>query len=154
LHLCDDYQQFGPLDNCSAFAYENYMKELKSKGRKNEKPLEQLTNRYSEIYTQHPHYTFSDTDTSVILSKPHRNGPLISSNNSKIQYKKLNINKININTNISQDSYILIESGEVVRCLNIVKNVDNSISVIGNFFKKKNKYFIVILLIHHYLIYL
>jgi len=54
LHLCDDYQYFGPLDNCSAFVFENYMKYLKSKVRKNEKPLEQLINRYSEIYTQHP----------------------------------------------------------------------------------------------------
>ncbi|CAI6376196.1 unnamed protein product [Macrosiphum euphorbiae] len=57
LHLCDDYQHFGPLDNCSAFVFENYMKNLKSKVRKNEKPLEQLINRYSEIYIQHPHNT-------------------------------------------------------------------------------------------------
>lgn len=50
LHLTDDYQLYGPLDNCSAFPFENFMKELKSKVRKHEKPLEQLINRYSEIY--------------------------------------------------------------------------------------------------------
>lgn len=30
LHLCDDYEQYGPLDNCSSFLFENYLKELKS----------------------------------------------------------------------------------------------------------------------------
>jgi len=34
LHLCDDYHNFGPLDNCSAFAFENYMKNLKSSQQK------------------------------------------------------------------------------------------------------------------------
>lgn len=37
IHLCDVYKQFGPLDNCCAFKFENYMKELKSLIRKNEK---------------------------------------------------------------------------------------------------------------------
>jgi len=36
LHLCDDYDQFGPLDQCSAFIFENHMKELKSFIRKPE----------------------------------------------------------------------------------------------------------------------
>jgi hypothetical protein len=30
LHICDDYELYGPLDNCSTFNFENYMKELKS----------------------------------------------------------------------------------------------------------------------------
>jgi len=29
LHLIDDYKQFGPLDNCSCFPYENFMQLLK-----------------------------------------------------------------------------------------------------------------------------
>lgn len=36
LHLSDDYHIFGPLDNSSAFAFENYMKELKTKVRKHD----------------------------------------------------------------------------------------------------------------------
>jgi len=45
LHLSDDYNYYGPLDNSSAFAFENYMKELKSNVRKHDKPLVQLINR-------------------------------------------------------------------------------------------------------------
>jgi len=26
LHLVDDYDRFGPLDNCSTFSFENYVK--------------------------------------------------------------------------------------------------------------------------------
>lgn len=38
-HLCDDYEQFGPLDNCSSFMFVNYMKKLKSLLQKNKKLL-------------------------------------------------------------------------------------------------------------------
>lgn len=42
LHLCEDYELHGPLDNCSAFVFENYMKELKSLIRKHNKLLQQV----------------------------------------------------------------------------------------------------------------
>jgi len=29
LHLCDDYKNYGPLDNCSCFPFENFMQVLK-----------------------------------------------------------------------------------------------------------------------------
>jgi len=47
-HLTDDYIQYGPLDCCSAFPFENYMKSLKSMLRKREKPLQQVIKRYEE----------------------------------------------------------------------------------------------------------
>jgi hypothetical protein len=48
LHLVDDYDRFGSLDNCSTFSFENYMKVLKSMIRKPDKPLEQVIIRYNE----------------------------------------------------------------------------------------------------------
>lgn len=48
LHLVDDYHLHGPLDNCSAFTFENYMKELKGMLRKHETPLHQTVRRYEE----------------------------------------------------------------------------------------------------------
>lgn len=48
LHLVDNYTRHGPLDNCSVFLFENYMKELKKMVRKNEKPLQQVVKRYKE----------------------------------------------------------------------------------------------------------
>lgn len=52
LHLCDEYDLFGPLDYCSAFGFENYMIEIKSNLRNNEKVLQQIVNRYYEKYEQ------------------------------------------------------------------------------------------------------
>ncbi|KAF0705638.1 Uncharacterized protein FWK35_00038752, partial [Aphis craccivora] len=49
LHLADDYDKFGNLDNCSAFPFENYMKTLKKMIRKHEKPLQQVVRRYEEL---------------------------------------------------------------------------------------------------------
>lgn len=49
LHLADDYSYYGPLDNCSCFPFENYMKVLKKMLRKHDKPLQQIIKRYEEI---------------------------------------------------------------------------------------------------------
>lgn len=46
--LVDDYHLHGSLDNCSAFTFENYMKELKEMLRKHETPLQQIVGRYEE----------------------------------------------------------------------------------------------------------
>lgn len=48
LHLIDDYKRFGPLDNISCFPFENFMKILKKKVKKHEKPLQQVVKRYHE----------------------------------------------------------------------------------------------------------
>lgn len=39
LHLFEDYNNFGQLDNCSAFQLENFMKVLKNKVRKHKNSL-------------------------------------------------------------------------------------------------------------------
>lgn len=41
LHLADDYSNYGPLDNCSCFPFENYMKVLK-------KCFENMINHYNK----------------------------------------------------------------------------------------------------------
>lgn len=48
LHLANDVQSFGSLDNISCFKYENYMQQIKRKLHKCGKPLQELSNRVSE----------------------------------------------------------------------------------------------------------
>jgi len=48
LHLTEDYKRYGPLDNCSTFPFENYMKNLKRMLRKHDKLLQQVVKRYEE----------------------------------------------------------------------------------------------------------
>jgi len=135
LHLSDDYEHYGPLDNSSAFVFENFMKELKSKVRKHDKPLEQIINRYTEVYNKIP-TSIPQNPKPYITSKPHTNGPLIN-NIVGIQFQKLQIGHIKLNIAIDKESYFLTKSREVVKCLNIVQN-QNHIILIGRIFEKKN----------------
>lgn len=48
IHIHDDVNKFGPLDNFSAWPFENFMHGLKNMVRKAEKPLCQLYNRLTE----------------------------------------------------------------------------------------------------------
>ncbi|CAI6357848.1 unnamed protein product [Macrosiphum euphorbiae] len=139
-HLCDDFKYYGPLDNCSAFPFENYMKELKSKIRKHEKPLEQVINRYSEIYSQKSFIgSFKNTTNHPILLLPHNNGPLINNVNG-CQYKKMILKNITINTKFDKDSYVLTTDGEVFKCLNIVQQ-NNETVLIGKHFTTKKLFY-------------
>jgi len=135
LHICEDYKYFGPLDNCSAFIFENYMKELKSKIRKHEKPLQQLTNRYMEIYNQEHFNSSNDLPQQTILSKPHNSGPLIGDIKG-LQYKKITLNQIKLNIKTNIESYILTKNGDVVKIFNIVQCNNKKILLIGKKFEK------------------
>ncbi|KAL4084345.1 hypothetical protein QTP88_028168 [Uroleucon formosanum] len=75
LHICDDYRRFGPLDLCSCFPFENFMKTLKYMLRKNEKPLEQVNKRHEEKCKNEVFKT--DFLQDVILSNKHCNGPSV-----------------------------------------------------------------------------
>ena len=83
LHLCDDYELYGPLHNYSAFIFENYMKELKSFVKKHEKPLQQVMNRYNEkCYANTLNINNSSMNNQKFIQKPelkhmHANGPLV-----------------------------------------------------------------------------
>ena len=50
IHLSAEAEQFGTLDKCSAFAFENYMQKLKRLVRTGRSPLVQIVKRLSEVY--------------------------------------------------------------------------------------------------------
>lgn len=50
LHISTDVEKYGHLDKFSAFKFENFMTTVKTKLRKKNKPLQQLSKRYAEIH--------------------------------------------------------------------------------------------------------
>jgi len=74
------------------------MKELKSKVRKYEKPLEQVRNRYKEMY-ELPVTLPNVSKVLPIMTKKHKNGPLVD-NIKGIQFKKIMFDKFKIDTTV------------------------------------------------------
>jgi len=70
LHLCDDYERHGPLDTCSTFPFENYMKVLKKMLHKNEKPLQQVIRRYNELCKNESIQPISHNERKYSNQKP------------------------------------------------------------------------------------
>lgn len=143
LHLCDDYDLFGPLDNCSAFGFENYMKEIKSNLRKNEKPLEQIVNRYYEKYEKCALNNSSNKslmDNQPVLKHVHDNGPLVDDLIGP-QYYTLIFKSLTIKIKKESDSFILTKNGEIVKCMNFAQK-DGIIMLIGKKFNILLPYFV------------
>ena len=61
LHLVNDVRNYGPLDNFSAFKYENHIRKVKAMVRKGDKPLQQIAKRLAEINSATEYYT-DETD--------------------------------------------------------------------------------------------
>lgn len=142
LHLCDDYQEFGPLDTCSSFLFENYMKKLKSLVRKADQPLQQVINRYSEINSIYKKESFDLMNhiDKPELNHPHNNGPITNNINGQ-QYYTLIFNQFKINVKFNKDCTILTNTGEVVKCLNIIQESDE-ILLIGKKYETLLPFFI------------
>jgi len=137
LHICDDYEYYGPLDECSAFVFENYMKNLKAKIRKHEKPLEQIINRYSEMYDKQQPTSIQCPIPNYKLSLPHKCGPLLKN----IQFKKFATNNIKLNVSNNSDCYILTKSNDVFKCFNFVNTYDDNVVIIGRIFEEKHTFY-------------
>lgn len=145
LHLCDDYEAYGPLDNYSAFIFENYMKELKSFLRKSEKPLQQVINRYTEQLKNNKKLNvhLSELDISAkqpILKNSHTNGP-INENIFGIQYYTIIFKNTKLSTKQEKDSYFLTKTGQIIKCLNFIQNDNGDITVLGKHFKESTPLF-------------
>ncbi|KYN14905.1 hypothetical protein ALC57_12880 [Trachymyrmex cornetzi] len=133
LHICSDVQKYGPVDNFSAFRFENYMSNIKKMIRKNEKPLQQLSRRYSELnnFNMPIKKTIIKNNNEICFEKVHSNGPLIDGYNFSSEYKILRTKTYTIHSNSASNNCISLENGTVVSVLNLVKRSDNSKFIIG-----------------------
>jgi len=142
LHICDDYLRYGPLDNCSTFVFENFMKELKSFLRKHDKPLQQVINRYNEKYFINLNNSNKDKFKQLLEEKPllknqHTNGPLPENLNG-LEYYTLLYKTIKIKIQEEKNSYILTKNKDIVKCLNFCLRDDDNIIIVGQQFKIKS----------------
>ncbi|XP_067216038.1 uncharacterized protein [Linepithema humile] len=139
IHLVNDVKRFGPLDNFSAFKFENYMQTLKKYIRKADKPLQQVVRRYREQETNL--YCTSTVSHSIVkdpkLTSLHWNGPLIA-NCHNPQYNIIQYNGLTFKAGTLADSCCGLSCGAIVSIKNIAFR-SNSPVIIGHEFLEKEE---------------
>jgi len=145
VHLVSDVQKFGPLDNFSAFKYENYMQIFKKFIRKADKPLQQVIRRCIEKEINLNSLLLPITSDSVMkhpsLMVLHSDGPLVD-NCSNPQYKIVKYNGIILKAGSSADNCFGLKCGAIVSIQNIAYCIKRDIPVIigHEFLEKENLY--------------
>jgi len=144
LHLTDDYNNYGPLDNCSAFPFENYMQTLKSMLRKPHKPLEQVIMRYNEGANLN---STSNSEKEPLshgsLLGSHNKGPLLNGISTGPQYSSFILGNCKVKSNIDADSYFYTKNFEIVKLINITySKLSGNVILIGRQFKEKEDFYL------------
>ncbi len=65
LHLAAQAKEFGGLDRCSSFPFENYMQKLKRMVRSGKNPIAQIAKRLSEMHGCKLHEKVCETEPSI-----------------------------------------------------------------------------------------
>jgi len=144
LHLTEDYNNYGPLDNCSTFPFENYMQTLKGMLRKPHKPLEQVIMRYNEgANLNFTSNSEKEPHVQGLLLGPHNKGPLINGISIDPQYSSFILGNCKVKSTIDADSYFYTKNYEIVKLVNITysKMSGNGI-LIGRQFKEKENFYL------------
>lgn len=142
IHICDDYKQYGALDSCSSFPFENFMKNLKKMVKKHDKPLQQIVRRYGEQLDYKQNHLNMSLLNKPLLKHSHNQGPLTPTCSGQ-QFKRLLFNDVFIKVDIEADSFIMTNSKLIVKCVNIVQNGHRpeDICIIGYSFEKQMPFY-------------
>lgn len=142
-HLSDDYLNFGSLNNCSTFPFENHMKVLKNYIRKSNQPLQQAVKRYTETITYGLKSTTTDDNNIINFKTPHTEGPMTKHLEKyyNFQYKILVFNNFEIKINHECDSYLQMINGDIIKVLNIINKTNNDGLILGYCFGTKEPFY-------------
>lgn len=137
VHLANDSRRFGSVDNFSAFAYENKLKNLKQLVRKPQFPLAQLDRRIREgtRFKNRSH----KNQTEFIVSRSHNNGPYPHGLCNVQQYKQVKSQEMFLSLSIS-DNVVITDHRIPVRVVNIV-TIDGVAMIVYEEFRNISNFF-------------
>jgi hypothetical protein len=130
IHLPADVQELGSLDSYSAFPFENKLQTIKNLMRTSANPLAQVVRRLKEIEVIHTNDDYaspSSTETHMILSCDHTNGPTFI-NFKGYQFGKIQLRNVTICTKLPNNC-VYLNDGSVALVKNILKSRDGQISL-------------------------
>uniref|UniRef100_A0A6M2DPH5 Putative enspm-4 hm n=1 Tax=Xenopsylla cheopis TaxID=163159 RepID=A0A6M2DPH5_XENCH len=122
-HISDDVYEFGPLDSCSAFPFENFLQVFKQNIRKGDKPLQQIIKRFGErLNTNFWSKNVYDASPSTYprFCNPHfsRSKLLTDSDQSK-QFQTVEFDSFKL-TITHPNCYCCLNDGSIIEIKNIV----------------------------------
>lgn len=130
-HLASEYRHFGPLDNISAFPYENYLAQLKRLLRKPHLPFQQVVKRLSE--------SPAETDTIEEGQKylhQHYEGPMVSWLSYGEQFHKMLTDKYTLSSKSGDNCFPIAD--DIVLIENIVRLSEDTYIIFRKFNKKQS----------------
>jgi len=138
LHLCDDVEKMGTLQEFSAFPFENYLQSILKMIRKNNKELEQIVCRITEKnFCANPNLQKKRVEPELL--NPHFNGPLINFHDCN-QFSKAVFNKFILKTN-APDNCCSLKDGSIINICNFIANNDG-IVIIGTKYKTLSDFYV------------
>lgn len=124
LHLANDVETFGPLDEFSAFRFENYLSKIKKLIRKGDKPLQQIARRLTEIDTNscNGNEILENTNNTQLKNR-HCNGPLLNGISQKNcrQFSILKTKDYFLDINNIKNDCVLLDNGIGVEINNFIQ---------------------------------
>lgn len=128
IHLSEDVRKHRNLEIFSAFKYENCMQQFLKMLCKDEKPLQQIIKRYSELSIK-PGQKSNCCEYNVKYPK------LCTSHYSVDQFTKIQFQNYTISTLNYRDRGCLLKNGVIVLVKKIIHNIENkSYLMVGKIF--------------------
>ncbi|KAF4529082.1 hypothetical protein B566_EDAN014457 [Ephemera danica] len=125
LHLCDDVEKFGPLDNYSAFRYENFLQCLKKMLRKSIQPLQQV---YKRIYELRNCFQRKDIPTKFSEFKEKNKNVLLPHTMTSPCYTSFKLNSSKI-TCKSPNNVVVLDTDFSIMVWCVVKSYEGNTTV-------------------------
>lgn len=144
-HLSNDVKKYGPLDNFSAFPFENYLRTLKNLVRSPHKPLQQIFRRLKEIDVSN-NIIYHEVPNTPLLSLDYSSGPL--PDNGIFTYKMFRkVIYNNFTFYVWQyrpaDCYCYVKGKKILQLHNILLRChDNTVLLYGKEFLNYYSYYI------------
>lgn len=140
-HICDDVEIYDPLDEYSAFPFENYLSRLKKHVRSSTNPLQQIyrLQESNPFLLELNERKLENLDqVKYFVDMEHTDGPLLN-NFCKWhkQYKKITFANLvfTINQNNISNSYCSLKgNAKIVQIHNIIKTIKGDVYLIGKHF--------------------
>ncbi|XP_076247885.1 uncharacterized protein LOC143187548 [Calliopsis andreniformis] len=130
LHITQDVKNHGPLDNFSAFPFENFLQSILRSIRKSDKHLEQIVKRYIETST----FLEKKPDTMKYPSfrKEHSEGPLTEHITALKQFKVVDSNNFILKVT-DPDNCCCLSDGTIIVVKNLILS-DDDYKILGRKF--------------------